>query len=397
MNLKSAARLLGVHYQTAYRYVRSGQLTAVRTANGYEISPAAIEMLRARLDSQRDLADLPHPPVGDEASSLEDEVALLMRWCTLSAQPVFDLVTRSLATTYRDSCTIFLLSADGAWLQHVSSFNPDPIGRAELDAFHASTPLRPADASADSALFAGRTVNHHHVDVADSVRLLTPRFAQYSDRLLAQEYISAPVKGSEGRVLGVLTLTRFVGGQPFSAAVTAHVDAMAARVAAAIEQVERCTTAWIARDNLYERVAEVIRLKPRVAIGELDSTIDELLDDDVAEAVFGADRQLVTANAAFTRRFVVQPSTSHVERLSDGAFDADAAHDMSSMWAHLLSGTSDFASTAADDAVAATTRSRILWAVLRRPDAEVAAIIAVCEPAAPRRSNAMVRSRRRMG
>ena len=41
MNLKTAALRLGVHYQTAYRWVRSGQLVAVKVGAGYEISDAA--------------------------------------------------------------------------------------------------------------------------------------------------------------------------------------------------------------------------------------------------------------------------------------------------------------------------------------------------------------------
>ena len=49
MNLKTAALRLGVHYQTAYRWVRSGQLVAVKVGAGYEISEAAV----ARLQAQR--------------------------------------------------------------------------------------------------------------------------------------------------------------------------------------------------------------------------------------------------------------------------------------------------------------------------------------------------------
>ena len=48
MNLKTAARRLGVHYQTAYRWVRSGQLVAVKVGSGYEISEAALDRFLAR-------------------------------------------------------------------------------------------------------------------------------------------------------------------------------------------------------------------------------------------------------------------------------------------------------------------------------------------------------------
>ena len=48
MNLKTAARRLGVHYQTAYRWVRSGELVAVKVGAGYEISEAALERFQGQ-------------------------------------------------------------------------------------------------------------------------------------------------------------------------------------------------------------------------------------------------------------------------------------------------------------------------------------------------------------
>jgi excisionase family DNA binding protein len=47
MQLRDAAEALGVHYQTAYGWVRQGVLPARKTARGYEVSEADV----------RDLAD----------------------------------------------------------------------------------------------------------------------------------------------------------------------------------------------------------------------------------------------------------------------------------------------------------------------------------------------------
>ncbi|MEO6469313.1 MAG: helix-turn-helix domain-containing protein, partial [Acidimicrobiia bacterium] len=47
MNLKEAAHHLGVHYQTAYKWVRAGELVAVRVGGRYEVSPAAIQRFEA--------------------------------------------------------------------------------------------------------------------------------------------------------------------------------------------------------------------------------------------------------------------------------------------------------------------------------------------------------------
>lgn len=48
MDLRAAADRLGVHYQTAYRWVRDGSLDAVKIGSSYEVDEAAVERLGAR-------------------------------------------------------------------------------------------------------------------------------------------------------------------------------------------------------------------------------------------------------------------------------------------------------------------------------------------------------------
>lgn len=48
MRLQEAADLLGVHYQTAYGWVRDGQLPARKIRRGYEVSDADVQALAAR-------------------------------------------------------------------------------------------------------------------------------------------------------------------------------------------------------------------------------------------------------------------------------------------------------------------------------------------------------------
>jgi excisionase family DNA binding protein len=48
VNLRAAAECLGVHYQTAYRWVRTGALVAVKQGASYEITPEEIERVVAR-------------------------------------------------------------------------------------------------------------------------------------------------------------------------------------------------------------------------------------------------------------------------------------------------------------------------------------------------------------
>src|SRR3954469_3418027 len=77
MNLKTAALRLGVHYQTVYRWVRSGQLIAVKVGAGYEVSEGAVARLRAqraameRLPERAETDEIPSGPVDRESSQVD--------------------------------------------------------------------------------------------------------------------------------------------------------------------------------------------------------------------------------------------------------------------------------------------------------------------------------------
>ena len=59
MDLREAARALGVHYQTAYGWVRQGVLPARKVGRGYAVSEADV----AALDAQRRLGTEPARPI----------------------------------------------------------------------------------------------------------------------------------------------------------------------------------------------------------------------------------------------------------------------------------------------------------------------------------------------
>ena len=51
LDLRSAAEQLGVHYQTAYKWVRSGVLASTLVRGRYHVSPEAVVALARRRDS----------------------------------------------------------------------------------------------------------------------------------------------------------------------------------------------------------------------------------------------------------------------------------------------------------------------------------------------------------
>src|SRR5262245_32219651 len=122
MNLKEAARRLGVHYQTAYRWVRSGELVAVRVGSRYEVSEAAIERLRARrraLGSPR-LDEPVH--FGDD---LEAEFAKMADGPVLDVEQAVVHLSRRIAESTGDLCIVGLLSEDRERVEVASCFEPD--------------------------------------------------------------------------------------------------------------------------------------------------------------------------------------------------------------------------------------------------------------------------------
>lgn len=54
MSLTEAATQLGVHYQTAYKWVRAGRLPATRVRGAYELDPGEVDAFAARRDRPAD-------------------------------------------------------------------------------------------------------------------------------------------------------------------------------------------------------------------------------------------------------------------------------------------------------------------------------------------------------
>src|SRR5215813_15017291 len=67
MQLRDAAEVLGVHYQTAYTWVRQGVLPARKTGRGYDVSESDVSALAARRASGT--APRPHIRVRDWAAA----------------------------------------------------------------------------------------------------------------------------------------------------------------------------------------------------------------------------------------------------------------------------------------------------------------------------------------
>ncbi len=70
MDLESAAAVLGVHYQTAYRWVRTGLLDAVKVGLTYELDPDHVAMVAEERRQDRRSRPGGEPNCGEAAAAL---------------------------------------------------------------------------------------------------------------------------------------------------------------------------------------------------------------------------------------------------------------------------------------------------------------------------------------
>jgi len=97
MQLREAAEVLGVHYQTAYAWVRQGVLPARKTGRGYEVSEADVGALAARRASGT--APRPDIRVRDWSAQADRLHAAIMSGDETLARHIFARLARGVPLT----------------------------------------------------------------------------------------------------------------------------------------------------------------------------------------------------------------------------------------------------------------------------------------------------------
>ncbi len=97
MQLREAAEVLGVHYQTAYAWVRQGVLPARKTGRGYEVSEGDVRTLAARRASGT--APRPTIRVRDWTAQADRLYAAIMSGDETLARHIFARLARGVPLT----------------------------------------------------------------------------------------------------------------------------------------------------------------------------------------------------------------------------------------------------------------------------------------------------------
>lgn len=306
MNLKTAAHELDVHYQTAYRWVRAGELTAVRIGARYDISDAAIHQFIANRTAVWSAVKSPAHDRRVTDLTRDDVLAELDAMTTdplVAATAVAALVARRGAEVLGDLCFVMHTDEDG---QQVVVDHPQPTRaafvRGALRATDDCQTMVPGMAQA--AYHTGRAVRVDHV-ARDRLRSSTrPELRQYltSDSMCSLLAVPVSVAGTKR---GLIAFTRDAARHPYLATDEAFAVQLSTRLGWLFETAREIALAWQIRSSLAQSLEmhNASRGMRRVP----DRTeLDQLIRDcphsgELPVAILGADHRYLTANQKFLR------------------------------------------------------------------------------------------------
>ena len=320
MNLKEAARRLGVHYQTAYRWVRSGELVAVRIGARYEISEAAIERLRA----QRRALGTPHlerqARGGDD---LEAEITKMADGPMLDVGQAVVHLSRRIAETTGDLCVVAVLSEDRDHVEAASCFEPDSQRLPVLaGAIAATMRMRaPDEGPVMRTVFEGKQLFVPHVPQELFREWLPREFHQQFDDVCIFGMIVAPML-RDGVAIGGIAMLRERPEQPFTAD---DADATFRLATLATDVILGARHDRLARATLARVVAEVQAEVDRT--GTIDAARALAATSEAVAIHDGADRLLAMTPAYAALADAVGSRSTARLRSGELDYSSDVSHD----------------------------------------------------------------------
>jgi excisionase family DNA binding protein len=262
MNLKAASRTLGVHYQTAYRWVRAGDLPAVRIGNRYDVSDAAIEQFTATRRSLT-LGPISRPCHPTEHSCSRDvaldHLAAMATAPVLSCASIVEVAARLGREVLGDACAVVVANDDRRHVDHASVAHEQWDHAAFLRAVLglATSPAVLDRSFASSPYFDGRPVRVAHVAQDSLRRALAPDLLQHLDRYGVHSVVSAPITVT-GPTAGFVACTRDTPTQPYTAADEAFLARLAAQVGRLVGFARETTEAARVRTEIAEQLHAVL-------------------------------------------------------------------------------------------------------------------------------------------
>lgn len=368
VNLKTAARRLGVHYQTAYRWVRSGQLVAVKVGAGYEISDAALERFQAQRAALERVPEEVHAPVPSTPEDRRAALDLLDEMCeqvTTDERAVLQRAVTVTAAVLGDAVAVYLpgpLGLDPVAFDHTDANRAVVLG-AMMRGGVTGEPTFSSRPVTDEPVLVPQVAQR---DVRTGIRA---EFHQFLSTLGFYSAVSAPVVLRDGH-RGAVFAARDTPGRPYTLEDLAFVEEVVRRVALAVKRAVQGRAAWAARAELLRAIRECVEN------GEVDCGGDRVLAtvaDDEAAVVLDPEGRVQAASKAFAT--LLESTIADVQRADLSRLFADGA-EVRTMVDRLLGGELDYCSIVAS-VPRATRRIELHGAIVRLPDATPACILFV--------------------
>jgi excisionase family DNA binding protein len=368
VNLKTAAHRLGVHYQTAYRWVRTGQLVAVKVGAGYEVSEAAIARLEAQRAATERLPDTAALPVAEPPATIDDELEILdhmVEAVTIDATKIGERAARIAAEHLGDTAFVYRLDANDQMVV-VYAAHRDPI--AEVAASTLGRDPRTSTNLVRRSVVTGEVICVAQVPQRELRRRMHPELHEHLQQTGCYSAMCVPFGTN-----GVMLITRDLPGRPYANDDVALATTIASRMTRADQRVRVWRAAWNLRRALVGTFAAA----------SFDGNLDRLiapsadfgaeLADPPTVAVLGPDLRHVAAGKEYAvlmgddaDRLPGVPLRSLVA--DETAFDEALAP--------VLRGEIDFRSVELD-VLANRSRVALHVAVVRREDATPRGVVLV--------------------
>ena len=279
MNLKEAAHHLGVHYQTAYKWVRAGELVAIRVGGRYEVSPAAIhrfEASRNALAREDESTAIPAlaGAIEIDPEDLIEELEALVIDPFVAFPAIVAIVARRGAAVLGDTCIAVVNDEDGRAL-YQSVDHPSPDQAAILTGALHLTNSRPAPVGgiAMRAFTEQRVIRIPHLPQDWLRRALRPELLQHLGRCPVHSVLAAPVI-VEGASVGVVVFTRDTPARPYTENDAIYVQRLADRMALLYQSAREIEAAWELRGELAKRLTRVVRSRSPEATVSTEAIIE---------------------------------------------------------------------------------------------------------------------------
>jgi excisionase family DNA binding protein len=383
VNLKEAAAVIGVHYQTAYKWVRSGELAAIKVKGGYEISETAVEALRRRRAALRELAERAAAPDVHARRVHDDEdvfgvLSCMIDLVTTDASAVLATAVRLGAESTGDTFALLMRSPGSDDATVVAYHDPDPR-RLALLAQGIRDGMRHGGLGYASRVFTtGTTVHVRHVSQQAARGLVVPEHQQDFDEAGLFSLVIAPVLVFED-VVGALALSRSTPGTPVSDAEREFVERLAAVIGEAVGAAEVRAPAWRLRRVVTERFEQLLAGRARSDLRELVDRV-RALDPRFAVALLSPDRRVLAATAAYGATYRVRVD----EMLGAPLRSFEAGEDEPPTYERLLSGELHYARTRrVVGSGGASHPLHVLQSAIRVADMRVVAVLEIVTDGEP--------------